>query len=490
MAAKDLADFDVIVVGCGAAGLSAAVAALEAGARVAVLERAIVEERGGQTRWTESMMRMKSETETSDDFIDHFAANSSCYRDPSLIREAVGAYSDWPAIVKTLSFTDPELVSVLATEAGPTLAWLKGFGLRFAQHTGYFITTCTPRLTPVGGGLAIIEALAAWAEKSERASFYYCTTARRLLHDQDGHINGVQATTADGDWVSFSAKAVILASGGFEGNEEMMTRYFGGGARYIRPVARGGYYNKGEGIRMALAMGAAPSGDYSLFHAEPLDPRSGATEPVVMVFSYGILVNKHGKRFVDEAPTTVDATYESITRQIGIQPDGIAWVILDSQIEDVPNWRRCVRSDQPPVTDETLDGLARKLGLNAAALSETVKQFNEACGPGAYDPLNEDGLSTRGEYMPRKSNWARKVNRGPFLAFPIICGICFTFGGIKVDSSSRVLDTSGVPIKGLYAAGEMTGMYYGTYTGSTSVLRSVVFGRIAGTHTARLANLY
>ena len=90
------------------------------------------------------------------------------------------------------------------------------------------------------------------------------------------------------------APSVVLASGGFEGNPEMLTHYLGPRARYIRPVARGGYYNKGEGIRMALRIGAAACGDYGSFHAEPLDPRSGATEPVVLVFNYGILVNKNG----------------------------------------------------------------------------------------------------------------------------------------------------------------------------------------------------
>ena len=148
----------------------------------------------------------------------------------------------------------------------------------------------------------------------------------------------------------------------------MLTHYLGPRARYIRPVARGGYYNKGEGIRMALAIGAAACGDYGSFHAEPLDPRSGATEPVVLVFNYGILVNKTGARFVNEAPATVDATYEAITRVIFEQPDGIAFCIFDSRIDEVPNWRRSVRSDQPPIAAATLPELAQKLGIDAREL--------------------------------------------------------------------------------------------------------------------------
>ncbi|MGA7974548.1 MAG: FAD-binding protein, partial [Pseudolabrys sp.] len=275
----------------------------------------------------------------------------------------------------------------------------------------------------------------------------------------------------------------VLACGGFEGNPEMLTHYLGPRARYMRPVARGGYYNKGEGIRMALAAGAAACGDYGSIHAEPLDPRSGATEPVVLVFNYGILVNKRGQRFVDEAPATVDATYEAITRVILDEPDGIAYCILDARLDDVPNWQRSVRSDQPPIEAGSLAELAGKLGLDAAALSTTVEAYNAACpAPGAFKPLELDGLATAPGHAPVKSNWARAIDKPPFKAFPIICGNCFTFGGLKVDTEARVIDSDGAVIPGLYAAGETMGLYYGAYAGATSVLRGAVFGRIAGNH--------
>jgi len=104
-------------------------------------------------------------------------------------------------------------------------------------------------------------------------------------------------------------------------------------------------------------------------------------------------------------------------------------------------------------------------------------------------PLQTDGLSTAPGYAPRKSNWSRRIERGPFLAYPIICGNCFTFGGLKVNTRSQVLDTNGVVIPGRYAGGELIGLYYGTYTGATSVLRGAVFGRIAGEDAARQARL-
>jgi len=481
-----LSRFDVVVVGCGIAGLAAAVSARQAGARVAVLERAEAQERGGQTRWTEAMMRMKSEDEVADDFESHFAENAGHYLDPALIREAAGAHENWPSIVKTLNFTDPDLIATLAEQAGPTLKWLKGFGVRFDFLPGYFITTCTTRIAPIGGGLALVEALATWLEE-HGGRFFYRTTAVGLRRGEDGAVSGLEAVGPDGRRLALEAGAVVLASGGFEGNPEMLVRYLGAQARYLRPVARGGYYNKGEGIRMALQAGAAPSGDYGQIHAEPLDPRSGAPEPIVLVFNYGILVNRAGRRFIDEAPATVDATYENITRRILAEPDGIAWAVFDSSIDDVPNWRRSVRSDQPPLRADTLDALAHLMGVDPVALAFTVTTYNAACGQGGFDPLAPDGLRTAPGYAPAKSNWARPIERAPFMAYPIICGNCFTFGGVRIDIHGRVVDMDGVAVPGLYAAGEMTGIYYGTYTGATSVLRGAVFGRIAGAHAAAAA---
>ncbi len=474
---------DVVVVGCGIAGLSAGVAALQAGAEVTILERAPQDERGGNTRWTESLLRMKSESAVSDDFEAHFMANAGHHLDPGLVNETARDYSEWPAIVKTLGFTDPELVAGFAAAAGPTIAWLKGFGVRFDFLPTYFITSSSPRMAPVGGGLALVEALATYAE-THGARIRYETTARDLLRDDSGKILGVRAVDRAGRTHTVRAPNVVLASGGFEGNPEMLSRYLGPRARYIRPVARGGYYNKGEGIRMALAAGAAPCGDYGAFHAEPIDPRSGATEPVVLVFNYGILVNRHGQRFIDEAPKTVDATYEAITRVIWEQPEGIAYAILDSRIEDVPNWRKSVRSDQPPIAAESIEDLAAALDLDPGALAVTVAGYNRARRTSAtFKPLELDGLATQ-SLEPRKSNWARPIDRPPYLAYPITCANCFTFGGVKVSTDAEVLDLDGVPIPGLYAAGEVIGLYYGTYTGATSVLRGAVFGRKAGLHAA------
>ena len=480
--------FDVVVAGCGIAGLSAAVSAAEKGARVAILERAPIEERGGNTRYTDAYLRMKSEHEVTDDFETHLAENGGGYLDPELVQHTTQAYEQWPAIVKTLSFADPELIAAFANGCGPTVQWLKTFGVKFDFLPTQFLTKSQPRLLPIGGGLALVEALAAAAEK-RGVKFFYETTATGLLQNEHGAVTGLRANDHQGEPLHLMGK-VVLGCGGFEGNAEMQTRYIGPRAVYLRPVARGGYYNKGEGIRMALDIGAAPCGDFGSYHAEPIDPRSGRPEPSVFIFPYGILVNQEGLRFTDEAPGTVDAVYESITRKIFTQTNGIAFTILDDKINDVPNYKLGLRSDQAPITGATIAELAGKLNIRAATLEHTVNTYNTACAndtKGAFKALELDHLATRG-ITPPKSNWARALDKPPYQAYPVISSNVLTFGGLKVNTRAQVLNQDGVPIKGLYAAGEVVGLYYKTYTGATSVLKGAVFGRLAGIDATAIAN--
>ena len=481
--------YDVIVVGCGIAGLSAAVSAQQAGARVALLERAPREERGGNTRYTESFWRMQSHDAVSEDFVDRFAENAGGHLDPAVIGDSVRPYDEWPRLLRGLDFVDPELVTTLAENAGPTLRWLTRFGVEFDFLPNYFITESTTRMAPAGGGLALVEALAAHAESvPDRIAIRYETTARGLIQDDDGRVSGIEAGGPRNRRIRLQAGATVLASGGFEGNPEMLSRYLGPQSQFIRPVARGGYYNRGEGIRMALEAGAAPCGDYGSFHAQPVDPRSGQHEPVVLNYPYGILVNREGRRFVDEAPATVDASYEAASRQMMAQTEGIAFAIADSRLDDVPNWQKSVRTDQPPVEAETPAALANALGIDGEELARTLGDYNAACrGENGFKPLALDGLCTDGLAL-RKSNWARPVDRPPYRAWPIIAANCFTFGGLKISPQAQVLNTDGEVIPGLYAAGETAGLYYRTYTGSTSVMRGAVFGRIAGLDAAARKN--
>lgn len=235
---------------------------------------------------------------------------------------------------------------------------------------------------------------------------------------------------------------------------------------------------------MALAIGAAPCGDYGSYHAEPIDPRSGVAEPSVFIFPYGVLVNEQGRRFTDEAPTTIDACYERITREIYNQTNGIAYAVLDARHTRISNYRLGLRTDQPPIIGSTAAELAGKLGIDAAALECTLSEYNRGCRMAEFRPLELDDLTTQG-VRPPKSNWAHPLDEPPFHAYPIISANVLTFGGLKVDRNACVLNRQGDPISGLYASGEVVGLYYKNYTGATSVLKGAVFGRFAGTHAAR-----
>ena len=264
----------------------------------------------------------------------------------------------------------------------------------------------------------------------------------------------------------------------------MLSRYLGPKSQFIRPVAKGGYFNRGEGIRMALKIGAAPAGDFGSFHAQPVDPRCGESEAVVLHFNYGVLINKLGTRFTDEGIGMIDVFYEPITREILDQPEGIAYAFFDATIDDIPNWQKTVRTTVPPYEAETIKELSKMIGLPANETESTLEAYNAACNlGGSFDPLGIDNLSTR-ELSPKKSNWARPIDKAPFRAWPIIAANCFTFGGLKINSKAQVLNMDGEVIPGLYAAGEVAGIYHRVYTGSTSVMRGAITGKLAGEDSA------
>lgn len=482
-------DIDVLVVGFGIAGLSAAVTAHQAGARVTVLERAPIEERGGNTRYTESFWRMKNADQVSDDFEDRFAANAGGWPDPGITRDLVRDRENQPAVLRSLGTVDPSLIATIAEDAPKALKWLEGFGVNFDFLPLYFLSQSTTRMGPIGGGLALVEALGAYVDRHpDEIQVIYETAARELLIDDTGAIIGVRAVGRANRPVEIRARNVVLACGGFEGNPEMLSHYVGPQAQFIRPVSRGGHYNRGEGVRMALSAGAAPCGDFGSFHAQPVDPRSADIEPVVLNYSYGILVNDEGRRFTDEGPAMVDATYEVVTRLIMGQRHGIAYAVFDAGLDDVENWQVTVRSREAPLRADTLEDLARAMDIDPREFTATVEAFNAACPTAsAFDFMAPDGLATEG-LEPRKSNWARPIIKPPFRAWPIICSNCFTFGGVKVDDNARVINTEGDAIPGLYAAGEVVGLYYRVYTGATSVMRGAVTGRLAGADAARRRN--
>jgi tricarballylate dehydrogenase len=277
------------------------------------------------------------------------------------------------------------------------------------------------------------------------------------------------------------ADAVVLASGGFQGNSGMMQRQFGPRAATLRLISPGTRFDSGDGIRMALEIGARPAGDWNGMHIEPIDPRSAASAPVVLVYPYGIVVDQEGYRFADEGAGLVHETWETLSRDIHFsRPGSIAYAILDSSLFGIEGQERAIRSDMPPHRSDSIEGLAVQIGVPAEALWTTVETYNAAAtGEAAqFDATRRDGLAARG-LNPPKSNWARRIDRPPYLAFPLVGGIAYTFGGIATSEKAEVLGEHG-PVPGLYAAGETTGHFHGTAPNAVAVLRALVFGRIAG----------
>jgi tricarballylate dehydrogenase len=476
--------YDVVVVGGGIAGLSAALSAVENGARVALLDRATAKETGGNTRYTEAYLRMKTLDDAADGLAEALVDDFMGHPDPGVTADSGLDWERRNPLLRSHQVVDLDYVAAFEDGAGPTLRWLQSHGISFGHMPTLFLTVSTTRMAPVGGGLALVETLGAKA-RALGVEFHFETTARSLIvDDDDGTVTGLLATDASGARRTFTG-AVVLASGGYQGNAELMARYHGRLGMLCRPVARGGNYNKGEGLEMALAIGAATAGNFALFHAEPVDPRSGDPEAAIMAFTYGVLVNIDGERFVDEARGPIDAWYERTTRDIQAQPKGMAWMILDAQGQAIPNLKTAIRTEVAPVRGGTLAELATRMDVDMDALEATVAAYNAGCPEGEWDPTRPDGLATSG-VTPPKSNWAKPIAEGPFIAYPVMCANVFTFGGLKVDATSRVVDRDGRVIRGLYAAGEMTGLYYSNYTGSTSVLRGATFGKIAGRDAASL----
>lgn len=463
-----MVDYDVIIVGCGAAGTAAALAAAEEAKQqneslsIAILERAPFEQRGGNTRWTAAYMRMENIDTPAENFVDD-----------------VVKFSD--------NYIDREYAETLQNEAGETLRWVESKGIEFDVLPTMFLTASKPRLLPVGGGRAIIDTLSLRA-RALGVEFIYETAAWDLTQNDEGAINGVKVRIADGTVIHLKTNAVILAAGGFQGSKEMMAQYVGRDAHKIPPVSEGGLFNKGEAIRMAMRLGAAGKGQFDSFHAETVDPRSKREEAGVMLFPYAILVNKQGERFTDEGVTTIDEQYEEVARKIFYNcEDHIAYMITDQKMYDIPNYEEALQTDIAAIVGDTLEELADKIGVPATQLAKTVEQFNAACPEGEFIYNKVDGLATKGLPL-NKSNWSIPINKGPYIAYPIICCNVFTNGGLATDLESRVVTGDQVAIPGLYAVGETQGVYYGKYPGGTSVLRCLVFGRRAGKDAIRYVN--
>lgn len=490
---------DIAVIGCGVAGMTAALSALESGAKVINIERSTFEERGGNSRWTDANLKLKldqEEPEWDDSFWASFESNYGYHVDPEMMAETANDYASWHPNVKTAPFLDPEVLSAFAEAMPDTVEWLRKLGVDFNMDGKFYPFFLKIMRMPyiTGGGLEVIDKLTPLIQ-AKGGEFLCETTAIKLLEDDMGRVCGVRCAGKNNEPVEVNARAVILASGGFEGNPQMLAQYVGKHSRYMKPVARGGYFNKGEGLRMALDLNAAPSGDWSDVHLQQVDPRSTQPEALVDIWPCGVVVNQHGERFADECPHDPSTFQESMGRAVVAQEGGIGYIIYDDQLNSGDQtWRFGIRSEVPPYQADSLEALAQQLNVPAEQFVNTIESYNNACHNSdqvdytrfaVAEGMLFDGIGTQGLTLP-KSNYAKRIDKPPFFCYPMMSSICLTCGGLRVTPDAQVVNYSGEVIPGLYAAGETIGMYYREYVGATSVLRGLIFGRIAGTHAASL----
>jgi len=490
----DAGHYDAVIVGGGNAGLCAAHAARETGARVLLLEKSPADEAGGNSFYSAGAFRVPHHG--LDDLVPLLGGPDS--RLPVTV---IPPYpeSDFTADMYRVTGgrCDPRLTSVLVSRAAGTVRWLAAHGIRWRlmyERQAYFrdgrwMFFGGLPLGAAGGGKGLIAqhtsgALTAGTEIRYRARL------TGLVRGQDPRrVAGVRYADGRGTEHQVSAGAVILAAGGFEADPARRERHLGPG--WSRALVRGTPSNTGEALDLALAAGAAAHGDWASCHSVQWDagaPPGGGERRLTnqltrQSYPLGIVVNTEGRRFIDEGADFRNYTYARYGREILRQPGGIAFQIFDARTRPL---LRPEEYGSRPISAEsagTIDDLATKLGADPGGLAATVAEFNASITGGPFDPAVKDGRAAN--VQPPKSNWALAIDTPPYYGYRVACGITFTFGGVRVDARARVLDRSGQPIPGLYAAGEIVGgLFAGNYPGGSGLMAGAVFGRLAGAAAA------
>ncbi|HYZ31578.1 MAG TPA: FAD-dependent tricarballylate dehydrogenase TcuA [Crenalkalicoccus sp.] len=489
MPAEPAESFDVIVVGGGNAAFCAALSAQEQGARVLVLERAPEEEAGGNTRFTAGAIRFAYRG------VDDLRAIMPDLTEAEIAQTDFGTYTEdqfFDDMFRvTRNRTHPELCEILVRRSFETMKWLHGKGVRFQPIWGRQAFKVGGRfkfwggltVEAWGGGPGLIQAETEAARK-RGIEIRYATRARRILYD-GFRVRGVEVKSPSRIH-EIAAPAVVLAAGGFQGDAEMRTRYLGPGWELAK--VRGTRFNTGDGIRMALEIGASPFGNWSGCHAVQWDfnaPEYGdlAVGDAFQKHSYpwSVLVNANGRRFLDEGADFRNYTYAKYGRVVLEQPGNFAWQVFDAKVSHLLRDEYRIRQ-VTKVKADTLEELAAKLeGVDGEAFLSEIRAYNAAVRQDIpFDPNVKDGRRTEGLAVD-KTNWANTIADPPFEAYQVGCGITFTFGGLRTDTGARVLDADQAPIPGLYAAGELVGgIFYFNYPGGSGLINGAVFGRLAG----------
>jgi tricarballylate dehydrogenase len=487
-------EFDVIVVGAGNAAFCAALAANEKGARVVMLERAPEAENGGNSRFTAGAIRFAYRG------IDDLREVMPDLTADEIASTDFGTYTEdqfFEDMFRVTRYrTDPALCERLVKSSFSTMKWLRSKGVRFVpiygrqafKIDGKFKFWGGLTVEFWGGGPGLVDQETSVARKNG-IEIRYNARVTSLIHE-NGTVLGVKVVES-GAGRDLYAKAVVLACGGFESNPEWRTRYLGPGWELAK--VRGTRFNTGEGIRMALEIGASAYGNWSGCHAVGWDYNAPEFGDLTVgdnfqkhSYPWGIMINAQGKRFVDEGADFRNYTYAKYGRRILEQPDQFAWQIFDKKVIHLLRDEYRIKRVSK-VSANTVEELVSKLeGVNPKGALAEIKAYNAAVRKDiAFNPNVKDGRCTEGIEIP-KSNWANTIDEAPFEAYQVGCGITFTFGGLRIDpQTGQVMNSDMQPINGLYAAGEMVGgLFYFNYPGGTGLMSGAVFGRLAGDHAA------
>ena len=489
MVAKETCD--IIVIGGGSAAHEAAVAARQCGAeRIIMLEKAPESEFGGNARYSHTGFRFVYDGGREiRQFIDVDDATFDTFVMPPYTHE--NFLADLNRV--TEGRIDQELATFLVDNSNAAVHWMRETGIRFEHEkpvpvNGKMFFEPGAVIHTIGGGLG---QLLLWRQIADKLGIEIrYETKVTAFHGNEHRIEGVRVLTPDGEYDLYS-RAVICCSGGFQASAEMRGRYLGPNGDLMR--VRGSKHDTGEVLNMLIALGALTSGHWQGAHATPigaesqdgaipLRPDGHGNSANRYEYKFGITVNTRGERFYDEGETKHSYTYAKTGRAVLAQPGGLAYQIYDET--GFKLFREGAYVGATCYQAHNIAELAKQIGLAPEVLVHTVEQYNAACREDIkFDPGMLDGKCTVG-ITPKRSNWAVKIEKPPFRAYPIVCGITFTFGGIKINTKAEVLSTPGKPIRGLYASGDVVGLFFHNYPGNTGQTRNAVFSRVAGREAA------
>ena len=484
-------DADIVIVGAGGAGMTAAITAAEEGKSVVILESQSMVG-GNSVRATGGMNAGKTVYQDENEFgesagvektlktaAEKYADNATITALAKTVSEQWAAYQADPkgyfdsvelmeldTMIGGKGLNNPELVETLCSNSADAIDWLDEHGITLHSVSSFGGASVKRIHRPVDGdgktvsvGSYMIPLLQENCDKAGVQTLLN-TTATEILTDANGAAVGVKATGASGETVTVNAKAVVLATGGFGANLDMVVEYKPELKGFMTTNAAGA---QGQGIEMATAIGAGTV-DMDQIQIHPtVEANTAALITEGLRGDGAILVNANGERFIDEVGTRDVVSAAEIA-----QPGSYSWLIVDQAMVDASSVIQGYIKKGYTVTGETYEELGKAMGVDEAAFAETMNTWN-----GYVDAKNDPDFG--------RTSFANKLDTAPYYAIKVTAGVHHTMGGLTINTNTEVLKEDGSVIPGLFAAGEVTGGVHGANRlGGNAVADFTVFGRIAG----------